>query len=138
MNKSILMGRLTKEVDLQFLPSSGKAIAKFTIAVPRAYKKEESDFINCIAFDKRAETIATYFEKGQRILIEGRIQTGSYNNKEGKKVYTFDVVVDNFEFVEKATGDNKGTKEKVQAISNLSKELGIEEVTPTGDEDLPW
>ena len=128
MNKVVILGRVCKEIDLQFAKGTGKAVAKFSLAVPRAYKKDETDFINCIAFDKRAETIATYVQKGQRVLIEGHIQTGSYTNKEGHKVYTTDIIVDNFEFIERATG----TKE------NNSNELSIDDLTPMDDIDSPF
>ena len=93
MNKVVLMGRLTKE------PADYNGIVKFTVAVPRR-KKDESDFISCIAFNKTGELIRTYFHKGQRIALVGRLETGSYE-KDGRKVYTSDVIVDEWDFVEK-------------------------------------
>ena len=101
MNKVLLMGRITKELELNHAPS-GMAILKFGIAINRR-KKDEVDFLNCVAFDKTAENIAKFFKKGSMIAIEGRIQTGSYDNREGKKVYTTDIMVDGFHF----TGEKK-------------------------------
>jgi len=100
MNKVFLNGRLTKDIDLTFAQGSGMAICKFNLAVNRKFKKDEADFFNCIAFNKTGEIIAEHFKKGSAILIEGHIQTGSYENKEGKRVYTTDIVVDTFDFIE--------------------------------------
>lgn len=102
MNKVILMGRLTKDPDGR-ATQDGKAITRFTLAVDRRYKRDgepNADFIGCVAFSKTAEFIDKYFSKGMKIAVTGRIQTGSYTNKEGKKVYTEDVVVEEAEFCE--------------------------------------
>lgn len=105
MNKVILCGRTTKDAEIR-TTKEGMAIARFTLAIDRPKKKngEENgaDFINCLAFDKTAELIEKYVPKGRKILIEGRWQTGSYDNNEGKKVYTNECVIDKLEFVEKA------------------------------------
>lgn len=101
MNKVILCGRLTKDPDVHTNGDSKNA--RYTIAVDRPYKKEggqDSDFVSCVVFGKSADFAEKYLQKGIKILIEGRIQTGSYTNKEGQKVYTTDVVVDRHEFVE--------------------------------------
>lgn len=105
MNKVMLIGRLTRDPDNRMTTGSNPmSVTRITVAVNRNQKKEDgsqqADFIGCIAFGKNAENIGKYFVKGNRIAIEGRIQTGSYTNKEGNKVYTTDVVVDHFEFVE--------------------------------------
>ena len=89
----MLIGNLTKDIDLKFQAGSGLAIGKFSLAVARQ-KKGETDFINCIAFGKTAETMSQYLFKGSKVAVEGHIQTGSYTNKEGHKVYTTDVVID--------------------------------------------
>lgn len=99
MNSVCLVGRLTRDPEIKYT-ESGKTIARFGIAVDRRKKESGADFINIVAFDKTGEFIEKYFRKGQRIGITGRIQTGSYDGKDGKKVYTFDVVADNVEFVE--------------------------------------
>lgn len=127
MNNVTLIGRLTKDVELRYTQAQEPmAIAKFTIAVDRKNKKDEqsADFINCIAFKKTAEFIEKYFTKGMKIAIQGHIQTGSYEGKDGKKVYTTEVAVDNCEFVEKkeAAPSNNGGWEKIPQ--------GIEEELP--------
>lgn len=109
MNRVILMGRLTKDPELRYSQSNNPlAIARYTLAVARKVKTNdtEADFINCIAFGKSAEFVEKYFRQGQRVLIEGRLQTGSYTNKEGQKVYTTDIVVETQEF---ADGKNRDT-----------------------------
>lgn len=98
MNRIFLTGRLVKDVELRTVQSTGNSVAKFTIAVNRDFKKGETDFINCTAFGKTAETIDQFFSKGRPIMVMGRIQVGSYE-KDGQKRYTTDVIVDNFEFM---------------------------------------
>lgn len=105
MNKVILTnGRLTKDVELK--EANGLQIARFTVAVKRQFKKDEADFINCVVFGKRAETIAKFFGQGSLINIEGRLQTGSYE-KEGVKHFTTSVIVDGFEFVNGSKKEDK-------------------------------
>lgn len=99
MNKVVLIGRLTKDPDLKFAQGTGKAITRFTLAVNRLMKKDEADFINCIAFGKTGETIAQYLTKGKQLAITGNIRTGSYEAKDGTKKYTTDVIIDSFEFI---------------------------------------
>lgn len=99
MNRTILIGRLTKDIDVRS-SQSGTSVAKFTVAVDRRTKEKETDFINCTAFGKTAEVLQKYVRKGHRIGIVGHIQTGSYE-KDGHKVYTTDVIVDEIEFLEK-------------------------------------
>lgn len=103
MNKSILMGRLTKDPDIRYSQKDNSAIARYTLAVDRRFKREgeqSADFISCIAFGKTAEFAEKYLKQGTKILAVGRIQTGSYTNKDGQKVYTTDVVVEECEFAE--------------------------------------
>lgn len=110
MNSVQLIGRLTREPDVRYA-DSGSTIAKFTVAVDRRFKQEggdTADFINCTAFGKTAEFIEKYFSKGKKIALNGRIQTGSYINKDNIKVYTTDVVVENVEFVESRSGEQGG------------------------------
>ena len=100
MNKVILMGRLTKDPDIKYTQGDEPmAIARYTLAVDRR-KKNEADFISCVVFGKGAEFAAKYLKKGTKIAVAGHIQTGSYNNKDGVKVYTTDVVVEDQEFAE--------------------------------------
>lgn len=103
MNKVILIGRLTKDIELS-KTQSGKSFARFTLAVNRRFKSndqqgQDADFISCVVWDKRAETMYQYLSKGSQVGIEGRIQTGSYE-RDGQRVYTTDIVVENFDFLE--------------------------------------
>lgn len=105
MNKVILMGRLTKDPDVRYTGNDNSmALARYTLAVDRRFKREgdeqTADFINCVAFGKSAEFAEKYFRQGIKIAVSGRIQTGSYTNKDGQKVYTTDVVVEDQEFAE--------------------------------------
>lgn len=105
MNKVILMGRLTRDPDIRYTDGhEPMAISRFSLAVDRRFKREgeqqTADFISCIAFGKTGEFVERYCHQGTKIVVEGRIQTGSYTNKEGKKVYTTDVVVESCEFAE--------------------------------------
>ena len=124
MNRVILMGRLTRDPEVRY--TSGErsmAIARYTLAVDRGFKRGDSseqnaDFIQCIAFDKAGEFAEKYFRQGMRVLVSGRIQTGSYTNKEGQKVYTTEVIIDTQEFA-----DSKGASEgasSYQASTRLS------------------
>ena len=104
MNTAIIMGRLTKEPAIT-TTQSGLMIARYTLAVDRKVKQEKenqqtADFIPCVAFDKAAEFAGKYFHQGMRVLVEGRIQTGSYKDREGRTVYTTDVIVSSQEFAD--------------------------------------
>lgn len=119
MNKVILMGRLTRDPEVRY--SQGErtmTIAKYTLAVDRRGRRSQgdneqtADFINCVAFDRAGEFAEKYFRQGMRVLISGRIQTGSYINKDGIKVYTTDIIVDDQEFA-----DSKGVASGGQASS---------------------
>lgn len=130
MNVFTGIGRLTKDVDMKYTPN-GLAVARFTIAINRPYKNEngdyQADFINCVAFGKRAETIAQYVKKGHRIGITGSVQTGSYE-KEGRTIYTTDINVSGFTFLESA---QKTQKPKEQTTVD-AEPIQIE------DESLPF
>ena len=132
MNKVILIGRLTKDPDLRFGAGSGTAVVRFTVAVTRAMKRDEADFINCIAFGKMGETIAQYFTKGRQIAISGNIRTGSYDAKDGTKRYTTDVVVESFEFVS-SDKQNGQTSE-----NNEFPQVDWGEPVLQGDGDIPF
>ena len=112
MNKVALIGRLTAKPELRYT-NSNVAFTRFTLAVNRQFTKEEgkrdADFINIIAWRKQAELITKYFNKGNLIAIEGKLQTSSYDDKNGNKKYTTDVALDNFEFIE---GKKEESKEK--------------------------
>ena len=104
MNRVILCGRIVRDPEVRYSQgATPMAVAKFTLAVDRKFKKDgeqSADFINCTAFGKTAEVIEKYVTKGTKIIVEGRWQTGSYTNKDGNKVYTNDCMVENIEFCE--------------------------------------
>lgn len=136
MNKVILMGRLTKDVEVRVTQSAEPmTIARYTIAVDRKFKREgeaTADFIPCIAFGRAAEFAEKYFRKGTKVAISGRIQTGSYTNKDGQKVYTTDVVVEEQEFAEsKASGET-------QARPTSSTSDDFIDVDTVSDDGLPF
>ena len=106
MNKVILMGRLTRDPEVRYSQGENStAIARYTLAVDRRFRRnndgeQSADFIGCVAFGRSAEFAEKYFRQGLKVIVTGRIQTGSYTNKEGQKVYTTDVVVEDQEFAE--------------------------------------
>lgn len=110
MNKVILMGRLTRDPEVRYSQGADSmAIARYTLAVDRRFRREgdqSADFISCVAFGKSAEFAEKYFHQGLKVLVTGRIQTGSYTNKEGRKVYTTDVVIEDQEFAESKAASN--------------------------------
>lgn len=132
MNKVQLVGRLSRDPEVRYTQGDNSmAIARFTVAVDRRFKKDgeqTADFISCVAFGKSAEFIERYFSKGRRIGLVGHIQTGSYDNKDGQKVYTTDVYVDECEFVDSAP-QNNATDQKQGGFENLSND-SIEEELP--------
>lgn len=106
MNSVVLCGRLTRDAEIKSTEKS--TVARFTLAVDRRVKTEgqpEADFVSCVAFGKTADFIGKYFHKGMKMILEGRIQTGSYTNKEGAKVYTTDVIAESVEFAESKRTD---------------------------------
>ena len=116
MNKVILMGRLTRDPEIRYSQGeSATCVARFTLAVDRRFKKQgdeqTADFINCVAFGKTGEFAEKYLFKGTKVVGCGRIQTGSYTNKDGQRVYTTDVVLDEVEFAEsKSAVSNSGSR----------------------------
>lgn len=140
MNKVILMGRLTADPEVNY--SSGEnatTFARYTLAVDRRFKREgdtTADFIRCVAFGKSAEFAQKYLHKGIKIAIEGRIQTGSYNNKDGQKVFTTDVVVENQEFAESKNASGGGTT--TTQNSNASVDDGFMNIPEGLDDELPF
>jgi len=139
MNSINIIGRLTKDCDFKFAQGSGTAVCKFTIAVDRDFKnkegQKEADFLNCIIFNKAAEGLSPYLVKGKLVGITGRVQTGNYTNKDGVKVYTFDVMVEKTKFL-----DTKGGQTSSQSNSNNNdNSFGItSDITPIDDGDIPF
>ena len=136
MNKVILMGRLAKDPDVRY-SADNKAFARYSLAVDRRFSQEgqpTADFINCVAFGKNAEFAEKYLHKGTKIVDVGRIQTGSYTNRDGQKVYTTDVVVEEHEFCESRSSQNStnGTSGNTSAPSDgfMSIPDGIADEVP--------
>lgn len=129
MNKVVLVGRLTKDPELKFTVNKGTAVTRFTLAVNRDYKKEdgtqEADFINCIAYSKRAEIIAQYLTKGKRFTVSGSIRTGSYDAQDGTRRYTTYVVVDGFDFIDSSD-------------SKVNNDNFNDDMIPVDDGDIPF
>ena len=123
MNKVFLVGRLTRDPDLRY-GASNNAVMRTSLAVDRQFTNQngerEADFINIVAFGNRAETMKKYLTKGSQIAVSGRIQTGSYDGQDGKRVYTTDVVIDEFQFL-----DSRGSRndESTSNTSNQSSNL---------------
>lgn len=108
MNSVVLIGRLTKDPELRYIPESQNAVATFTLAVDRPFAKEKTaDFIRCVVYGKPAENCERYLTKGKLAGVQGRIQTGSYKNRDGATVYTTDVIAERVEFLE--WGDKAGS-----------------------------
>ena len=134
MNKVILIGRLTRDPELNFAAGTGTAVCKFGLAVTRPFKKDETDFINCIAFGKQGEIIAQYVIKGRQLAVTGSIRTGSYDAKDGTKRYTTDVVVDSFEFI----GSGQANNNQGQSQDNGFGGSFEDDMTPVDDGDMPF
>lgn len=150
MNKVILMGRLTRDPDVKYTAGDNPmAIARYTLAVDRRFKRVNeatADFISCIAFGKAAEFAEKYFRQGIRIVVSGRIQTGSYTNRDGNKVYTTDVVVEEQEFAESknnAAGNNNAQDNTAAGQQSGNQGVSVDADgfmnIPDGiDEELPF
>ena len=125
MNKVILMGRLTRDPEVRY--SAGEnalAIARYTLAVDRRFRRDgeaSADFISCVSFGRTAEFAEKYFRQGLKIAVTGRIQTGSYTNKDGQKVYTTDVVVEENEFAESKRSDDNAPASSAPASMPRSR-----------------
>ena len=144
MNKWIGMGRLVRDPEVKYGgENNSMAIARFSIAVDRRGRKNAdsneptADFINCVAFSKTAEFVEKYCTKGTKLVVEGHIQTGSYTNKEGNKVYTTDIMVDNLEFAEsKAAASGNGSSGTPKTAGGGND--GFMNVPDGSDEALPF
>lgn len=146
MNKVILMGRLTREPDIRYTQGESQmAVARYILAVDRRVRtggEQQTAFVSCVAFGKAAEFAEKYLHQGTKIVVMGRIQTGSYTNKEGQRVYTTDVVIESCEFAEsKATNESRsGTyQQSVRPVPDEAINEGFMNI-PDGvdDEELPF
>ena len=146
MNKVILMGRLTRDPEVRYSAGENSlAIARYTLAVDRRFKRDgeaTADFISCVVFGKQAEFAEKYFRQGIRIVVSGRIQTGSYTNRDGVKVYTTEVVVEEQEFAEsKAVSDshvNRSASQPAAPDMADSSAEGFMNIPDGIDEELPF
>lgn len=147
MNKVILMGRLTRDPEVRYSQGeNSKAVARYTLAVDRRFKRDgddqTADFISCVAFGKSAEFAEKYFRKGIKIAVTGRIQTGSYTNQEGQKVYTTDVIIEEQEFAESKatsegyTGSSQGSSKPAPSAATSGD--GFMNIPDGIDEELPF
>lgn len=147
MNKVILMGRLTRDPEIRYSQGeTASAVAHYTLAVDRRFKRQgeeqTADFIRCVTFGKNAEFVENYLKKGIKICVSGRIQTGSYTNSEGQKVYTTDVVVEEHDFAEsKASSENKNSESthntQEPPVGTVDSD-GFMSVPDGIDEELPF
>lgn len=137
MNKVLLMGRLTRDPEVRYAQGDkSTAIARYTLAVDRRFKRDgdaNADFINCVAFGKAAEFAEKYYKRGIKIIISGRIHTGSYTNRDGQKIYTTDVVVEEQEFAE-----SKSNGQQNSSGQTASSGDGFMNIPDGIDEELPF
>lgn len=143
MNKVILMGRLTRDPEIRYAQNeNGTAVARYSLAVDRRFKRDgeqDADFIGCVVFGKGAEFAEKYLAKGTKIVVTGRIQTGSYTNKDGQRVYTTDVVVEEQEFAEsKAASQGNGGGYQNAGSNNSTSGDGFMNIPDGIDEELPF
>ena len=144
MNKVVLMGRLTRDPEVRYSQGqNAMAIARFTLAVDRRFRRDgeqSADFINCVVFGKSAEFAERYFRQGMRIVVSGRIQTGSYTNRDGVKVYTTEVVVEEQEFAESKNAGSSTQSYQTSPAPAPSADAGDGFMNiPDGiDEELPF
>ena len=145
MNKVILMGRLTRDAEVRYSQGENStAIARFSLAVDRRFRRDgdeqTADFINCVAFGRTAEFLERFGRKGTKFVLEGRIQTGSYTNKDGQRVYTTDVVVEEQEFAESksASESNAGFASAERPAPSSAAGDGFMNIPDGIDEELPF
>ena len=143
MNKAVLVGRLTRDPEVRYSQGeNATAVARYTVAVDRRFKRDgepTADFINCVVFGKSAEFAEKYFRQGLRVAISGRITTGSYTNKDGIKVYTTEVTVEEQEFAE-SKAESEANKTSNQRATQTNTTTGGEFVNIPDDipEELPF
>src|SRR5690625_2721293 len=142
MNRVVLVRRLARDPELRYTPA-GQAVASFTVAVNRPFKnqqgEQEADFINCVAWRKQAENLAQYTGKGSMIAIEGRIQTRSYEGKDGKMVYVTEVLAENIQYLDNKKSGQAQQPKQQQRIDNMNKNLqqNAQEID-VEESDLPF
>ncbi len=142
MNKVILMGRLTRDPEVRYAANSNTAVCRYSLAVDRRFKRDgepEADFFNCTVFGKSAEFAEKYFKKGTKILVTGRIQNDNYTNKEGQKVYSTQIMVEEQEFAEsKASGNSSGAGAFESRPNPNAAGDGFMNIPDGMDDELPF
>lgn len=147
MNKVVLMGRLTRDPEVRYSQGAEPiAIARYTLAVDRRFRREgeaNADFISCVCFGRSAEFSEKYFRQGLKVVVSGRIQTGSYTNRDGQKVYTTEVVVEDQEFAESRSNSNNSTQNQPRQTQNTVPATdpyndGFMNIPDGIDEELPF
>ena len=142
MNKVILMGRLTRDPDVRYSQGeNASAFARYTLAVDRRFRRDgeaTADFIGCVAFGRQAEFAEKYLRQGTKVAITGRIQTGSYTNRDGQKVYTTDVIVEEQEFAESKKNSENAGNGRNAAPAPSPDEGGFMSIPDGIDEELPF
>ncbi len=142
MNKVVLMGRLTRDPEVRYSTGeNAQAIARYTLAVDRRFARRDNpnaqtaDFISCVAFGKSAEFAEKYFRQGSRITVSGRIQTGSYTDRDGRKVYTTDVVIEEQEFAESKNSASEQHGQQRPAQQKQDQPAAAAQSKPSNSED---
>ncbi|MBS4534411.1 single-stranded DNA-binding protein [Clostridium sp. D2Q-14] len=146
MNKVVLIGRLTADPELRFLPGNGTAVSTFNLAVDKNLSKEKrqeleqqgkptADFPRIVVWGRQAENCANYLSKGRLVAIDGRIQTGSYENSQGQRVYTTEVVAERVQFLEWGDNNNSGNNQRNNDSMDFSTAEGFQ---PVDDDDIPF
>lgn len=142
MNKVVLIGRLTKNPNMSYSQASNTTVGRFTIAVNRRFTQngeQKADFISCVVFGKIAEFAEKYLKQGTKVAAVGRIQTGSYTNRDGVKVYTTDVVLEEIEFAESKSKQSSGNEDKNTTYSqNHADSDGFMHIPEGVQEELPF
>lgn len=133
MNKWHGIGRLTKDPDCRY-SQTGTCVARYVLAIDRRFKREETDYIPCVALGKAGEFAEKYLFKGMKIAVTGRIETGSYVNKNGTKIYTTDIIVEEQDFVE----SKKNAEPKAEPKEDLQKSEGFMDIPENVEEQLPF
>ena len=142
MNKVCLIGRLTKDPEVRYTQGeNASAVARYTLAIDRRFKKDgepTADFINCVAFAKNAEFAEKYLRQGTKIAIVGRINTGSYTNRDGQKVYTTDIVVEEQEFAESKASQGTSDQQDKPSPHGSANGDGFMNIDDSIQEELPF
>lgn len=141
MNNVVMMGRLTRDPEIRYSQGTGSAIATYSLAVDRKFKRDgesDADFFNCVCFGKNAEFVEKYLKKGTKIVIRGSIQTENYTNKEGQKVYATKIIVDEHDFAESKSSQDGDYQQSSRPKPSDAAGDGFMNIPDGIDEELPF